>query len=78
MVSSAERKHPDSSVTTVRIPEEEVSELMALACLDGGTMNDQVQNAVGAYVERRLADPELPGKIAAMRQKLQNGEINLL
>lgn len=56
---------------TFRLPEAHLNVLTALACVDDEPsicLADELRGAVGSYIARRLADPDLPSKVEAARR----------
>ena len=54
---------------TVRLPQETIARLEALAVIDSTNLADQIRKATNAYVEQRTNDPDLQAKIDAARAR---------
>lgn len=57
---------------TVRLPQSQVRELMALAVMDGGNLAEQIRRAVSSYIDGRLSAPDLDERVAAARERHAN------
>ncbi len=68
MTASFEAK---GSEVTVRLPEEHIVGLLALAALDGSaTLADQIRKATNGYLGSSLKDPDFSDEVAAARERL--------
>ena len=52
---------------TVRLPDTQVRELMALAVVDDVSLAELLRSAVSSYIDRRMADPDLGKKAEAAK-----------
>lgn len=57
---------------TVRLPEGQIEDLMALSVVDDGNLAGQLRNAVAFYIKQRLGDEKLPEKIAEAERRRTN------
>jgi len=57
---------PGVKTTSIKLDPERHAQLVALATLDKGPLNDQIQRALAEYVDRRGASGDLAAQAQAM------------
>lgn len=59
-----------STPVTVRLPEQDISDLKGLAIVDGDNLATQLRKACDIYVERRLSSPTIPAEIGVAKARV--------